>query len=180
MSADTPLVVRVTPTFNELLRFNWSVGVRRMRLLALIALFWTGVVLCVPLMAVAQPELVPMPQGARAIPYAVPVLLLVMVVFVYVPLATYIGLRKQWRTVEQLREPRTYTFTVAGMEVVGTSFAGFTAWSNVSRAERSGGLVLLAIGPQQFHLVPVSVFDRPEVWEQFARLVRANVSDCRL
>lgn len=178
--ADDPIVVPVTPTFEEFLRFNWSVGVRRMRLFALIALFWAGVLLCVPLMAMAQPGFVQMPQGAQAYSCAVPALLLVFVVFVFTPISTYLAVRSQWRTTEQLREPRTYTFTAAGMEVVGTSFAGFTSWSNITRAERAGGLVLLATGPQQFYLVPVGAFDRPAAWERFIELVRANVSECRL
>ncbi|MBP3958442.1 YcxB family protein [Gemmata sp. G18] len=151
-----------------------------MRLVALIALFWLGVLACVPLMALVKPNLVQLPQGVEGYAFAVPALLLAGAVFVYTPIATYFAARKRWETAEELREPRTYTFTDDGIEVVGKSFSGFMTWPIIIRAERAGGLVMLATRQQQFYLLPVKAFEQPETWARFTQLIEANVRDCRL
>jgi hypothetical protein len=173
--ANAPISVSVLPTFPDSLRFAYRALFWRMRFVVVFAVLLLSAFLSAPLLPFSGETTV----AARYM-QLLPALILPVLVFVFIPVTSYLAARKQWRTVAALREPRTYTFTNAGIQVAGETFDGFIAWSNIFSAKRVGEHVLLATGQQQFYLIPVRAFGPEENWTQFCRLVATKVSDCRL
>ncbi len=170
----SPVSVSVLPTFTEYLSFNFRVVLRRMRLVVAFAVVLLAAFLCAPLLPLTGETV------ARKYVQLLPTLILPALMFVAFPITIYSSVRRQWRAVASLREARTYTFTDAGVRVVGDTFEGFVDWSHIAQADRLGGQVLLATGQRQFYLVPFRSFGSDEAWGEFRRLVASKVRDCRL
>ena len=76
-------------------------------------------------------------------------------------LATYIGVRKRWKTAEEIREEREYVIDEDGVRVIGTSLSGFLEWRHFTHAELKGGLFMLKTAQNQFHYFPAAVVSDP-------------------
>lgn len=172
--ATNPISVSLTPTFPEYLRINWWVTWRRFRLLVPFAVLMLIGFAFIP-MLVGGPE-TPADQYVRL----APALILPAIVFLLLPITIYLSVRRRWKTAPELREPRTYTINNDGLRVVGVSFEGFTAWSNIVSAERVGSQILLGNRQQQFFLIPDRAMESDELWLRFCQLVSTKVSGSRL
>ena len=145
-----------------------------MRLLTVFAVFAVIMYLVGPLLPQESDS------GATMYLYGLPVLILPAIVFVLMPVNVYYAARQRWQAAGALSEPRSYTFSDAGVQVAAETFEGFVAWSHIIAAERVGGLILLSTAQQQFYLIPVRSFDSDEAVVRFSRLVAAKVRKCRL
>lgn len=175
--ADSPITITVTPTCGDFVNFNLRYALNRARLLILLAGFWLLVAGCGAFALLSVP---PAQPGAGKYAFLVPTLLLPAVVFVWLPLATYLGARRRWHSAAELREPRQYTFTCEGIQVTAETFAAFITWSHIASAERASGQILLGTQQGQFHLIPLSAFRDEEEFARFRKLVADRVENCRL
>jgi hypothetical protein len=170
--AHEPISVTVTPAFADYLRLNLRF-VFRSPLILIAGLL--------PLFAVLFQLLMPGIQlGLNDVVRLLPVLIFPTLFFVVIPLSIYRAAKRRWRDSSELREERTYTFTEAGIQVTGATFAAFVAWSHIVAARRTGDLVTLRTGQQLFYLIPVWAFESDAIWERFCQLVEAKVNDTRL
>ncbi len=184
--AGPPIRVEFTPRFGQYLRANFHVVYRQQRLLTWLAA-GSGVlgVLCC---AVAVPLLIFLPDpggGAPTLRSVLPGLLLPSILslmplgsFVIQPLLMYVGGRARWRAAVELREPKAYEFTEAGVSGGGAHAAGTLRWDVLTRAETVGGLFVLTTGQRSFVYVPVGAFS-PEAFRALGELVRRKLAETR-
>jgi hypothetical protein len=167
-----PISVTVAPAFADYLRFNLRF-IFRSPVILFFGLFPLVLGLCYPLMPGIQVRL-------DNVAYLLPMLITPTLFFVIIPLSVYRAAKRRWRDSLELREDRTYSFTEAGIQVTGTTFAAFVAWSHIVAARRSTDQVVLSTGQQLFYLIPVRAFESDEMWDRFCRLVESKVSGTRL
>jgi len=165
--------VEVLPTFADFLRLNYWVMARRLWLMWVIMIPTLLLFLATPILPIGgnllEKYLKTLPAGVMSV-----------IAFGVVPASIYFAARKRWQIVAELREPRTYTFTDAGMQVKANSSEGFTTWQNIASAHRMGDTAVLATVQQQFHLIPLQAFESPEQFAQFRRLLASKIPSCRL
>ena len=164
--------VTVALTYADFARLNRLIFLKNARVL-----FAFGAVMAIGLaLAFAQPENRDV-AAANPLVLVIPGSLLAMI-FGFLPAFMYVSVRRQWRGTPALREPKTYTLTRAGLRTKGESYEGFAAWRNITQASRAGDLILLSIGPSQFHVIPIRAFETVGDRETFLALVRENVTVC--
>jgi hypothetical protein len=97
-----------------------------------------------------------------------------------IPTIIYFGARRQWQATPEIREPRTYTFDGAGVQVDAASFQQFARWSEIAAVERVADQFVLSVGNHRFYFIPVRAFGTDEEMASFCSLVESKVSGCRL
>jgi hypothetical protein len=165
--------IATTPTFGGYLRFAMWMGLRQIRFLVPFAIFAFIAFLLAPVVPFEQ-------QGAVARYRAsLGVLILPGIVFVLLPLSIYCGARKRWQIAAELRAPRTYVFSDAGIDIAADTFNSQVAWTHVVTAYKSRDQILLGTGQKQFYLVPVEGFESREQFARFLELVKSKIAHCR-
>jgi hypothetical protein len=97
-----------------------------------------------------------------------------------IPTIIYFDARRQWRATPELREPRTYTFGEAGVQVDAASFQQIALWSEIAAVERVADQFVLSVGNHRFYIIPVRAFGTDEESASFCRFIESKVSGRRL
>lgn len=90
------------------------------------------------------------------------------------------GAWQQWNRNPPMREPRTYTFSDAGIRMTARTFDSEISWELILKARRRGEHVLLGTHGHAFHVIPIAGFATPQHYAWFAALTAFKVRDCRL
>ena len=176
METATPAIrVSTTPTYQSYRRLMLWTAMRSQRRLMPWAILAIFCFLVAPTIHLGDP---PQPMASYGSAWAV--LILPGIVFVMVPVSIILVARKRWRTVPELRAPRAYVFSDAGIEIVADSFHSTFGWDLLVTALRSGDQVLLGTGQNLFYFFRVTDFSSPEDYERLRSLVSSKVADCRL
>jgi hypothetical protein len=177
MSEQRAVSVRVeyTPTFRDYLWLTITVVWRRLQVVAIFAALSLLASLCVGLKVSAAGE------GDLA-GYAYLLFYLFFfpaIVFVILPVYVFVSARRQWQTVETLRESKAYEFSDSGIVVESRSASGRATWDNVARADLIRGSIILTYTQPIYLFLPTSAFPDQGVLDAFLDLLRAKVPDCR-
>lgn len=163
---------RYQPTFEDWFALNRIVVFRQLRFLIGLAIVLLALFLIYPfaLAAVGQDE-----GGVLGAYQKSLAMLFIPGLTCFLLLATYFGVRKRWRTAEEIREEREYVLDEDGVRVTGSSLAGFLEWRHFTHAELKKGLFLLKTAQNQFHYFPVAVVpDKDALNALLARKVGAK------
>jgi hypothetical protein len=170
---DSIIRIEFTPTFQQYLQFTQSTArypFRRLRPFAYISLF------CFAMSPLIDERNQTVLQAYGTFSKA---LFLPGLLFVFLPASVYFTSRKRWRISSELREPKVYEFSDAGMSVTGTSFHGVQSWTSLVSAQTNGSMIFLVNGQRAAHLIPADAFGNTPQLEAFKTLLRAKVPDCK-
>ena len=169
-------VIRIeyTPALRDFQRFNWYLLYRRF--------WWLFLVACLLLLYFAFAPFMPQqdhPSALTAYGRAWGALLYPVMFLIVVPLTAVISTRRRWKNAAEIREPRSYEFSDAGIKVAGPSFQASVSWQNIGRAETTGTLILLFTRQNLAYLIPEGSFQSEKDANEFKALLRQKVNNCR-
>jgi hypothetical protein len=163
------------PTFEQYLTLNRRAASRQLRFLKPFAVL--GIV-CYALSPFFPTE--ERVSVARMYLSYLPALILPAIVFVLLPLSVFSNAKRQWRSMPVLSEPKTFTFSDAGVTIAARSVQSSLAWHLLARAESFGSLVaIFSATPRLAALWFDEATLDPMVAAQVKTLLRHNIRDCR-
>ena len=162
--------IHIVPTFRDFWRGVIWATFRQYRRLLLFAILLLVAFLASPLFPGDHAPMARYPEC----------LIVPAVIFVFVPLSIYRGTTKRWHKSNELRSPRTYVFSDAGVEASGDTFNSQLAWAHYVTAYKSGDLIFLGMGQNQFTILPLRDFESPQQLARFIELVKSKVVKCRV
>lgn len=163
-----------TPTYAQYLQFLRYTARRQARWLRPFAVVALISFIFAPLL-----PFVDSPTVAAKYQFCLKALILPGVVFLIVPLIVSFSAKKRWNMAAELRAPKSYEFSDAGLSVAGDTFQGFTKWENIVRVETTGSLILLYSAQSGAYLIPAESFGGSEQVESFKEFLRKHVLDCK-
>lgn len=173
---DHAICVTVTLTSREYIRLQMRAGLRLMRLMILVMVALFAVSVFPPWEILVEHKGALEPKTDVAVLSAISAVL----VLASLPVMLYLGARRRWQAISELREPRTYTFSDSEICVNGNSFQGSFKWNHIARVEQTGDLIALITAQRLIHLIPIRAFSDSTELENFRSLLRTKVANCRL
>jgi hypothetical protein len=107
-------------------------------------------------------------------------LVFLALIFIFLPLSMWWSVRKRWQSIAELRVPRTYRVTEAGVEVTSETFSSSFSWDLIASGSRVGDQLALATRQNVFHLIPLADVGPIEQQEAFVDLIKRKVPRHRL
>ena len=98
------------------------------------------------------------------------------VAFVLLPLSTRWTASRQWQTNPAVREAREYEFSDNGIRYSSESSRSEFSWNLIQKANLSRGMVVLWMGSNQIHYIPLHVLG-PEQRRGLAQLFKEKLKE---
>ena len=171
----TVLSIRISfvPAYGDYRRFVFWAVFRRLRISLFVVVAALALLIGVTAFRVYK-------EGAAIDRSTILIVAWVALVLVIIPFSYLRTARKRWLKSLELRLPRTYVFSDAGIESSTVTSQARLTWAYIVKARKLKGLVMLGTGQQAYFLIPVAAFESPQSYEQFLVLVREKVADSHL